>query len=294
MPEARSFRQFFVPTTSKGPHFFSMSFPDSSGLDLSQLLKVVIGVAEEASAAILEVYREENLGVSYKVDESPLTLADKRSHELIESRLSHLTPAIPVVSEESVMPSWETRKHWQDFWLIDPLDGTKEFVSRNGEFTVNIALLKNLKPVLGVMFAPALKTAYYAYRGGGAFKRNPYGEVQAIKVSDYRSGLVVAASRSHDREKMDALLKTWGPTQVLNVGSALKMGLVAEGTAHVYPRIGPTMEWDTAAAHCILMEAGGTLRLWDGSELRYNKPDLLNPGFVCFGNPAFPGVFNKL
>jgi len=271
-----------------------MALPDSSDLDLSQLMKAVLGVAEEASSAILEVYREENLGVTYKADESPLTLADKRSHELIENRLSLLTPAIPVVSEESETPSWEIRKHWQDFWLIDPLDGTKEFVSRNGEFTVNIALLKNLKPVLGVMLAPALQIAYYAYHGGGAFKRNPHGDVQKIKVSDYRSGLVVAASRSHDRDKMDALLKTWGATQVLNVGSALKMGLVAEGTAHVYPRMGPTMEWDTAAAHCILQEAGGTLRLWDGSELRYNKADLLNPGFVCFGNPAFPGVFHKM
>lgn len=271
-----------------------MSSPDSFDFDLSQLLKAVIDVSEEACAAILEVYRDENFSVSYKEDESPLTLADKRSHDIIEKRLSLLTPSIPVVSEESEMPSWEIRKHWQDFWLIDPLDGTKEFVSRNGEFTVNIALLRNLKPVLGVMVAPALKVAYYACRGEGAFKRNPHGDVQRIKVSDYRSGLVVAASRSHDRDKMDALLKTWGPTQVLNVGSALKMGLVAEGTAHVYPRIGPTMEWDTAAAHCILLEAGGTLRLWDGSELRYNKPDLLNPGFVCFGNPAFPAVFHKL
>lgn len=271
-----------------------MSLPDSASMDLAQLLKAIVELAEEAGAAILDVYSDDNFSVSYKSDESPLTMADKRSHEIIEKRLSVLTPAIPAVSEESEMPSWETRKHWQDFWLIDPLDGTKEFVSRNGEFTVNIALLMNQKPVLGVMYAPALKVAYYAYRGGGAFKRNPHGDVQSIKVSDYRAGLVVAASRSHDRDKMDALLKTWAPTQVLNVGSALKMGLVAEGTAHVYPRIGPTMEWDTAAAHCILLEAGGTLRLWDGSELRYNKPDLVNPGFICFGNPAFPAVFHKL
>lgn len=268
--------------------------PESfSQINLAALLKDVTALAEDAGAAILEVYRDENFSVSYKADESPLTLADARSHEIIEKKLAFLTPEIPVVSEESEMPSWDIRKTWKDFWLIDPLDGTKEFVSRNGEFTVNIALLRNLKPVLGVMYAPALKVTYFAYEGGGAFKRNPHGDVQRIAVSDYRTGLVVAASRSHDRDKMDALLKQWSPVQVLNMGSALKMGLVAEGTAHVYPRIGPTMEWDTAAAHCILLEAGGSVRLWDGSELLYNKPDLLNPGFICFGNPAFPAVFHK-
>lgn len=255
---------------------------------LSSLLPEVLLIADRAGIEIMRVYREKDFSVSYKADESPLTLADARSHDLIAKSLSVLTPEIPVISEESELPSWQERQRWTSFWLIDPLDGTKEFVSRNGEFSVNIALIHQGRPILGVMAAPALKVIYYAARGAGAFKRLEDGAVHRIHAGDYRAGLVVAASRSHDRDKMDVLLERWKPVRVLNIGSALKMGLVAEGTAHVYPRLGPTMEWDTAAAHCVLNEAGGRVTLWDGQELLYNKPDLLNPGFICFGNPPFP------
>ncbi len=267
-----------------------MAAPDSQFL--AQLLPSVVQLAERASAAILDVYHHPDFAVTYKEDRSPLTLADAQSHQIISEGLQQLTPAIPVISEESAPPPFEERKNWESFWLVDPLDGTKEFVNRNGEFSVNIGLIHKSRPVLGVMLAPALHFVYSAFSGGGAFKKGPSGQTQKIRAADYRAGgLIVAASRSHDRDKMDRLLAEWKPVKVLNVGSALKMGLVAEGSAHFYPRIGPTMEWDTAAAHCIVNESGGSVLQWDKKEFLYNKPDLTNPGFLCFGNPPYPFSF---
>ncbi len=255
---------------------------------LQSLLPKVLEIAQKASAAILEVYQTAEFKVTYKDDESPLTLADCRSDEIISKGLAQLTPGIPVISEEAAAAPFEVRRHWSTFWLVDPLDGTKEFVSRNGEFTVNIGLIHNRQPVLGVLLAPALQTVYFAFSGGGAFKKTSSGNVQEIRAADYRtSGLIVAASRSHDRDQMDRLLAEWKPVKVLNVGSALKMALVAEGAAHFYPRIGPTMEWDTAASHCIVNESGGSVTQWNGEPFLYNKADLTNPGFLCFGNPPY-------
>lgn len=262
--------------------------PANDRVNLELLLPEIITVADEASRIILEVYDDPHFTVSFKDDRSPLTLADARSNEHITERLGRLTPVIPVISEESATPPWETRRSWKRLWLLDPLDGTKEFVSRNGEFTVNIALVENGRPILGVMAAPALKILYAAAQGLGAMKRDEQHRTAGIHVSSFHDGLVVAASRSHDRDKMADLLNEWKPREVIYRGSALKMGLVAEGAAHLYPRLGPTMEWDTAAAHCILNEAGGSVTAWDGSELTYNKPDLHNPGFLAFGHPRYP------
>ena len=188
----------------------------------------------------------------------------------------------PVLSEESAQIAYEDRKDWQRFWLIDPLDGTKEFIKHNGEFTVNIALIENGEPVLGVVYAPALDVCYFAARGVGAFVRRGQNEAQVIKVVDQVSGepVKVVASRSHCDARTDSLLKKLGDYQCVSMGSSLKLCLVAEGAAHLYPRLGPTMEWDTAAAHAVVKYAGGRVCDTAGEELRYNKNDLHNPEFL--------------
>jgi 3'(2'), 5'-bisphosphate nucleotidase len=186
-----------------------------------------------------------------------------------------------VLSEESTQISYIERQSWQRFWLVDPLDGTKEFIKRNGEFTVNIALIENGQPVLGVVYAPVLDVCYYAARGLGAFVKR--GEVsQLICVQPHTAGqpVKVVASRSHSDERTTELLKQLGDHECISMGSSLKLCLIAEGVAHFYPRLGPTMEWDTAAAHAVVNEAGGIVCDLNGDELSYNKPDLHNPYFL--------------
>ena len=183
----------------------------------------------------------------------------------------------------------ERRQAWRRFWLVDPLDGTREFIKRNGEFTVNIALIEDGAPVLGVVHAPALELTYWAARGRGAFKQAGLSEPVAIRACDYRStGLRIVASRSHAGEVLPRFLAALGDPPCVSQGSSLKLCLVADGTANLYPRFGPTMEWDVAAAHCIVNEAGGSVTAVDGAPLRYGKADLHNPWFVVAGNPAYP------
>lgn len=256
---------------------------------LQALLPQIVALAEDAGKAIMKTYSREDFGTTAKEDNSPLTHADMASHDLILADLRTLTPDLPVLSEESKGVSHAERRSWHTFWLIDPLDGTKEFIKRNGEFTVNIALIKGGHPVLGVVHAPVLRVAYFAAHGIGAFKRSSEGQEVRIAVSDYRqTPLKLVASRSHGGEALAKFLEKLGPVQCISMGSSLKICLVADGSAHLYPRLGPTMEWDTAAAHCVLEQAGGTVTDLQGHTLFYNKPDLLNPYFMASTNPPPP------
>jgi 3'(2'), 5'-bisphosphate nucleotidase len=251
--------------------------------DLGHLLPGVLALAESAGAAIMEIYRDGDLGETRKQDDSPLTLADLASHRLIVRGLEELTPDIPILSEEEAAVPYAERAGWPRFWLVDPLDGTKEFIKRNGEFTVNIGLIEHGAPVLGVVYAPVLGVSYFAARGAGAFVRRG-AETLPISVRRMADGepVGVVASRSHADPRTAALIARLGDHQCVSMGSSLKLCLVAEGAAHLYPRLGPTMEWDTAAAHAVVAQAGGTVSDLDGAELRYGKADLHNPEFyVC-------------
>ena len=254
-------------------------------MDREQLLPKVIDIARRAGAAILDVYAE-RFDVTHKEDKSPLTEADLRAHAIIVEGLQSLSPALPILSEEDSGIPFEKRRGWHRYWLVDPLDGTKEFISRNGEFTVNIALIEDHSPVLGVVHVPVKDTTYFASATGGAFKQIGQQPAEPIHVhTPARSPLRVVGSRSHARAgSMDAYLDRLGPHALLSIGSSLKFCLIAEGEADVYPRFGPTSEWDTAAAHAIVEAAGGAVVDLQGQPLRYNtKPDLLNPHFLVFG-----------
>jgi 3'(2'), 5'-bisphosphate nucleotidase len=252
--------------------------------DPNQLLLDVTALAREAGRAILEVYAS-SFSVQEKADSSPLTEADLRSEKLILAGLRRIAPEIPVLSEESAQAAFATRRKWSRLWIVDPLDGTKEFVQRNGEFTVNIALVDNQRPVLGIVHAPVLERDYFACEGIGAFRSDATSQGRPIRVVKRGTGPVrVVGSRSHRGSSLDAFLSQVGPHELVEVGSSLKMCLVAEGLADVYPRLGPTCEWDTAAGQCVLEQAGGQVLKLDGEPLEYNRENTLNPNFVGFGD----------
>ena len=248
----------------------------------------LIEAAEAAGAAIMEVYEGDDFGTVTKADNSPLTKADLASNKVILERLQALTPELPVLSEESKSLPYTARKDWGRFWLVDPLDGTKEFIKQNGEFTVNIALIEDGAPIFGVVYAPALNLTYWAAAGVGAFKG---ADTQTpIEASDYDGGtLKLVASRSHAGAATEALvgdLEGGTAVELVSIGSSLKLCLVADGQAHLYPRFGPTMEWDTAAAQCVAEQAGAFVREPGGGSLRYNKENLLNPHFIVTKSEA--------
>ncbi|MGC2636780.1 MAG: 3'(2'),5'-bisphosphate nucleotidase CysQ [Acidobacteriaceae bacterium] len=252
---------------------------------LASLLPQVVTLARKAGDAILRVYSEVDPAIEYKRDNSPLTQADMASHHVIVEGLTRLTPEWPVLSEESKEIPFDQRSQWTCFWLVDPLDGTKEFLRRNGEFTVNIALMGRNSPVLGVVYAPAMDVMYYAAKGAGAWKSDgkassPVPIRTAQSANDH---LRVVVSRSHGsgEENLDRFTGGAQRCEFVPMGSSLKFCLVAEGVADLYPRTGPTMEWDTAAAQCIVEQAGGQVTDLDGNPMQYNKPVLLNPGFVA-------------
>ena len=251
-----------------------------------KLLDEITKVADTAGEAIMAVY-EGDFAVELKDDRSPLTEADRASHRVIRDGLSSLRPVFPVLSEESSSEEVENRGDWQCYWLVDPLDGTKEFVKRNGEFTVNIALVEHNRAILGVVAAPALGIEYGGALGSGAWRRGADGLSVPIKVSKaHAPPLRVVGSRSHPSAALASFLETLGPHELKPMGSSLKICLVADGQADVYPRLGPTSEWDTAAAQAILESAGGGMMDLAGQPLRYNtKDDLLNPHFLAFGDP---------
>jgi 3'(2'), 5'-bisphosphate nucleotidase len=253
------------------------------------LLKDIVALAHRAGTAILDVYSREDFGTTYKEEGSPLTLADRAANSVITAGLAAIAPGIPILSEESKVEPYEVRKNWRRLWIVDPLDGTKEFIKRNGEFTVNIALVEHGRPLLGVVYAPALGVTYYGARGFGAFRLKSSASVPvSVSAPVAGSPVKVVASRSHRGDALDGFLEKAGPYEVVSMGSSLKFCLVAEGTAHLYPRLGPTMEWDTAAAHCVVEAAGGKVTDLEGRALVYNREDLLNPFFIVAGDPSFP------
>lgn len=255
--------------------------------DPCALLGPVIEVAKEAGRRILEIY-EAGFKVERKGDQTPLTEADMAAHEVIDDGLGVLTPELPVLSEESADVPFEERRRWRRYWLVDPLDGTREFIKRNGEFTVNIALIDEGEPVLGIVYAPVLGVNYYACRGQGAYKREAMNPPRPIHARPWAGGRVtIAGSRSHRGVGLERFLTNLGEYELIPMGSALKSCLVAEGRADLYPRLGPTSEWDTAAAQCIVEEAGGRITDTAMRVLRYNtKASLLNPHFFVSGEGA--------
>ena len=242
----------------------------------------IVAIAKEAGNAIMQIYKQD-FEVEYKQDSSPLTLADKEANNIIEDGLNKLSVNFPVLSEEGDDIPYENRKHWEYFWLVDPLDGTKEFVKRNDEFTVNIALIHKDTPVLGVVYAPALDMCYWAKQGEGAFKD---GQRLPIKTVNQRNTYKIVASRSHMSDETQAFIDaidTSKEKELISIGSSLKICLVAEGEADIYPRLGPTMEWDTGAAHAIVNESKSEFQSYNnGKYLRhkYNKEFLLNKWFT--------------
>lgn len=248
----------------------------------NQLLEQVLNIACHAGEKIMDIYRSGDFQVRLKSDQSPLTDADMSAHQEIHNALTRLTPQIPQLSEESDNITWEQRKSWRHYWLIDPLDGTKEFVHQRDEFTVNIALIEDGVAILGIVYAPALKTAWYAAKSVGAFKKVIGEEATPIKTNPWSNGTwKIVGSRSHSNEATENFIDCLGETELISMGSSIKLCLVAEGSAHIYPRLGPTSEWDTAAAQCVVETAGGHVIDEKLNRLTYNqKPTLLNPHFI--------------
>jgi 3'(2'), 5'-bisphosphate nucleotidase len=246
------------------------------------ILKSLIEIAIDAGKRTLFSYND-NMSIAEKSDHSPLTQADLASHTVIVNGLNKLFPKIPVLSEEGTQPPVEMRQAWERYFLIDPLDGTKEFIKRNGEFTVNIALIENNIPVIGVIYAPVLKVVYAGMKDKGAFKIDEQGKRTDIQVSSKSTDeeLTVVQSRSHSGDEENEFYKRFHIQERISKGSSLKICMVAEGKAELYFRSGPTMEWDTAAGHAILSAAGGHFTQKDGSPFIYNKDNLLNPGFIA-------------
>ncbi len=258
-----------------------------SAAQLRAWLPAVIDISIAAGRDILRVY-ETAFDVALKRDRSPLTEADLAAQRTIAAGLATLTPAIHMLGEESGPAAFEQRRGWRTLWLVDPLDGTREFVKRNGEFTVNIALVHAGEPVLGVVYAPVTGIAYAASRGSGGVRRDADGSETPLHVTSPAPGtLRVLASRSHGDAVLDRLLERLGPQERISIGSALKFGVLAEGAADLYVRRGSTCEWDTAAGHAVVLEAGGQVVDFAGLPLRYNQRDtLINPSFIAFADSA--------
>jgi 3'(2'), 5'-bisphosphate nucleotidase len=252
----------------------------------SSLAGRVAEIAQAAGREILEVYAQGETAATLKADDSPLTAADLRSQRLIVSALAALTPGVPVLSEEADQPPHAERARWARHWLVDPLDGTREFLSRNGEFTVNIALIEAHAPVLGVVHVPVSGTTYWGVPGEGAWRQAGGARVRALHAAMRAADPVrVVGSRSHRGDSLEGFLGRLGRHELKAVGSSLKFCMVAEGAADVYPRLGPTSEWDTAAGHAVAVAAGGAVVELDGRPLEYNtRAGLLNPFFVAYGD----------
>ena len=257
--------------------------------DLDALREGIIAIARDAAARILAVYDSE-FAVEHKDDKSPLTAADLAAHRCILEGLERLTPDIPVLSEESAedVPA-VVRRRWRTLWLVDPLDGTREFVKRNGEFTVNIALIEDGEAVLGVVQAPVTGVLWHGQRGRGAFRRDGDADVVLQVRRPATPPLRVAASRSHRDARSEAFIARMGEVEAIGLGSSLKFCRIAEGGMDVYPRFGPTSEWDTGAGQCVLEAAGGAVLDPRGRPLRYNQRDtILNGDFIALGDPQLP------
>jgi 3'(2'), 5'-bisphosphate nucleotidase len=251
-------------------------------IDINKILKI----AEEAGKATLDIYARE-FSVEEKEDRSPVTEADKKSNEIIIAALTDLYPDIPFISEETRQTPYTERKNWKYYWLIDPLDGTKEFIKKNGEFTINIALIEDQIPILGVIYIPVKDIFYYAEKGKGSYKIDKGSPPQQIQASNETSKekLIVVGSRSHGGDALNAFIEEkkaeYNEVELISSGSSLKFCLVAEGKADIYPRTGPTHEWDTAAGHAVVLESGKSVYDFEtGEPLLYNKENLLNGWFI--------------
>ncbi len=255
--------------------------------ELQSLLEPVALIACRAGQRILEIYGTD-FTVAEKADRSPLTAADMAAHDTILEGLAELDGGIPILSEESARVPFAERSAWPEFWLVDPLDGTREFIRRNGEFTVNICLVRAHEPVLGVVHVPVRARDYFACRGYGAFRREAGAAARRITVSRCPDGPIrVVGSRSHRGHSLEKLLARLGPHELIPMGSSLKFCIVAEGGADLYPRLGPTSEWDTAAPQAIVECAGGHVRDLEGSPLRYNaREEIRNPHFLVYGDAS--------
>ena len=240
--------------------------------------------ALDAGKAIMEIYESGDFSIDKKADNSPLTLADRKGHDIICHALA--ITGFPILSEEGKAIPYEERKDWDYFWMVDPLDGTKEFIKKNGEFTVNIALIRNQKPVAGVVYAPALDLLFWAV-GGQAWKQKGKEPAETIRVNSTGDIRKIVASKSHLSPETQAFIDQYPGAELVSMGSSLKFLLVADGTADIYPRYAPTMEWDTAAAQAVVEGAGGrVLQFEKADSLEYNKENLLNPWFLVTANPS--------
>jgi len=256
-------------------------------VELEALAADIREISQRAGEAILDVYQQD-FSVTHKKDDSPLTQADLASHTIICAALAALTPNIPLLSEESTEIDFATRSGWKQYWLVDPLDGTREFVNRNGEFTVNIALISNHAPVFGVVYVPVTGVTYTGIEKQGASRQDPGRAPVRIHVRmPCADPVVVVGSRSHANPKLLHHLAAIGDYELVSMGSSLKFCLLAEGKADFYPRLGPTSEWDTAAAHAVVNAAGGQIITLDGEPLQYNrKESLLNPEFLVIADQS--------
>lgn len=261
--------------------------------DLESLIPGLVRIAREAGKQILAVYHQEDIGIETKADRTPLTRADLAANAVIVNELTSLPIKYPLLSEESDHPSWQERKNWQRYWLIDPLDGTQEFINRNGEFSVNIALVENNHPLLGIVHIPTTDTTYWGGKSIGAWKQGKDGLAQAIRPRKFapEKEVVVLGSRSYGTEAASHYLdwlKTLYPDLISRkVGSALKSCLIAEGLADIYPRLGPTSEWDTGAVQGVVEGAGGLFLNPQGQRFSYNrKESLINPDFLVLGDQS--------
>ncbi len=248
------------------------------------LIEEIKKIAKEAGEKILDIYENEDFSktIDFKSDDSPLTVADKASHVIIEKGLLALPIQYPILSEEGAHQTYDERKYWTSFWCVDPLDGTKEFINRNGEFTVNIALIENGVPVLGVIYSPVLDKMFYGSTQDGAFVETENG-VEKIAVNNKKENLIAVRSKSHAAPEEEELLAKYPVSDATSMGSSLKFCLVAEGKADIYYRHGPTMEWDTAAGQAIVQAAGGVVLNAEGKVFTYNKENLRNGSFLCKG-----------
>ena len=255
--------------------------------NLPELLSEVDKIARKAGRKILEIY-ETDFSVTNKEDNSPLTAADTAAHKIICHSLSILTPTIPILSEESSHIDFSERKKWSQYWLVDPLDGTREFIKKNGEFSVNIALIDGNQSVLGVVYIPVIDTSYIATTDYGAYKCYEKNKRRISVRKTNKNDITVAGSRSHGNEKQRSFISNLKNATILSIGSSQKFCLVAEGKADIYPRFGPTSEWDTAAAQCIVEESGGSVVDENFNPIKYNiKNSLINPSFFVIADMSF-------
>ena len=272
-----------------------MTMPDRI-ISTEQLIISIIEISKEAGEGITKIYNSD-FDYQLKGDSSPITAADNLSHNIITERLKVLTPKIPILSEENCNIPYTVRSQWKKYWLVDPLDGTKEFINRNGEFTVNIALIDNNKPILGVIHIPVTNETYWGSQLNGSFYSNESNHVKQIHVSEnHLSPIRLVVSRSHPSEALDSLLEKIVDYEIIKVGSSIKFCLIASGKADFYPRFGLTSEWDTAAGTAIVQFAGGLVITTNGNAMHYNlKEDYLNPNFIaCNDKIVLERVFSLI